>query len=266
MRLAISHRTTYTFDEPVVAALQQIRLTPRTSSTQRVDAWTTSVHGGQVEVVYEDQHGNLVELVRTDPGGVQLTIDSAGEVETHNDGPAVLLHEEKTPLWLFGRSTPLTAPGDAVRDLASDFDADAMRDVAAVHALSAAVLSAMEYRIGSTTVLVTAEDALLAGVGVCQDHAHVFIASARLLGLPARYVSGYLMLNDRVEQDATHAWAEAWIEGLGWVGFDVSNGISPDERYVRTAGGLDYRDAAPVTGVRRGTGGEVLNVTLQVQQ
>ena len=74
------------------------------------------------------------------------------------------------------------------------------------------------------------------------------------------------MMNDRVDQDASHAWAEAHVEGLGWVGFDVSNGISPDERYVRIATGLDYRDAAPVSGMRMGTANESMIVSVQVQQ
>jgi len=74
-----------------------------------------------------------------------------------------------------------------------------------------------------------------AGQGVCQDHTHIFISAARELGYPARYISGYLMMNDRIDQEASHAWAEAYVEGLGWVGFDVSNGISPDERYVQSA-------------------------------
>jgi transglutaminase-like putative cysteine protease len=82
---------------------------------------------------------------------------------------------------------------------------------------------------------------------VCQDHAHIFIGAARAADIPARYVSGYLMMNDRIEQDATHAWAEAHVEELGWVGFDISNGISPDPRYVRVATGRDYRHAAPLT-------------------
>jgi transglutaminase-like putative cysteine protease len=83
---------------------------------------------------------------------------------------------------------------------------------------------------------------------------------------PARYVSGYLMMNDRVHQDASHAWAEAHVEGVGWVGFDVSNGISPDARYVRVATGLDYREAAPISGLRFGQGGEALSIDIQVQQ
>ena len=114
----------------------------------------------------------------------------------------------------------------------------------------------------------TAEEALTLGDGgVCQDHANIFISAARLSGLPARYVSGYLMMNDRVDQDATHAWAEACMSNdLGWVGFDVSNGVSPDERYVRIAVGRDARDAAPIDGLRMGSADEKLIVSLQVQQ
>ena len=112
----------------------------------------------------------------------------------------------------------------------------------------------------------TAEEAVGHAAGVCQDHAHVFIGAARAHGIPARYVSGYLMMDDRIEQEATHAWAEAHVEGLGWVGFDVSNGISPDPRYVRVATGSDYRDAAPVTGISfGGTADEVLTVGLTVE-
>ena len=112
----------------------------------------------------------------------------------------------------------------------------------------------------------TAEEAVANGKGVCQDHAHIFIAAARAADIPARYVSGYLMMNDRVEQDATHAWAEAHIDGLGWVGFDIANGISPDPRYVRVATGRDYRDAAPVTGISFGQSKQLLTVNVEVEE
>jgi transglutaminase-like putative cysteine protease len=79
-------------------------------------------------------------------------------------------------------------------------------------------------------------------------------------------VSGYLMMNDRIDQEATHAWTEAHVDGLGWVGFDVSNGISPDTRYVRLATGRDYRDAAPITGISFGGASERLHVTVAVEQ
>jgi transglutaminase-like putative cysteine protease len=128
------------------------------------------------------------------------------------------------------------------------------------------VREAIAYQIGETSADTTAEQALTRGVGVCQDHAHTFIAAARLLGTPARYVSGYLLMDGQVDQEAGHAWAEAHVAGLGWVGFDVSNAISPDRRYVRVATGADYRDAAPVTGIAQGSGQADLAVRLAVEQ
>jgi transglutaminase-like putative cysteine protease len=128
------------------------------------------------------------------------------------------------------------------------------------------VLEAAGYSAGHTDAETPAEEALVAGRGVCQDHAQIFIGCARLLGVPSRYVSGYLMMDDRVEQEAGHAWAEAHVDGLGWVGFDVSNGISPDPRYVRIATGRDYREAAPVTGVSYGARDHGMHVELAVQQ
>jgi len=101
---------------------------------------------------------------------------------------------------------------------------------------------------------------------VCQDHSHIFIACAREMGMPARYVSGYLMIDGATAQDAMHAWAEAHVDALGWVGFDVSNAISPDARYVRVATGLDYADASPVSGTRVGGTGERLEVRIDVVQ
>jgi transglutaminase-like putative cysteine protease len=121
------------------------------------------------------------------------------------------------------------------------------------------------YRPGTSDTETTAEEALEKKSGVCQDHAHIFVAAARSLGVPARYVSGYLMMEEKVEQAATHAWGEAHIAGLGWVGFDPANNICPDARYVRVASGLCYRDAAPVSGMRIGTPGEKLSVVVKVE-
>jgi transglutaminase-like putative cysteine protease len=135
-----------------------------------------------------------------------------------------------------------------------------------LHALSNRIREEVSYQTGATTAITTAEEASAHGFGVCQDHAHIFIGAARAADIPARYVSGYLMMNDRIEQDATHAWAEAHIEGLGWVGFDISNGISPDPRYVRVATGRDYRDAAPLTGISFGSTEELLTVNVAVEQ
>ena len=111
------------------------------------------------------------------------------------------------------------------------------------------VRGAVVYTLKSSDVATTAEAALTAGRGVCQDQAHVFIAAARALGIPARYVSGYLLIDGREEQEAGHGWAEGFVDGLGWIGFDVANAICPDDRYVRVASGRDYLDAAPVKGL-----------------
>ena len=130
----------------------------------------------------------------------------------------------------------------------------------------AAVRAAVIWEPGRTHVGSTAEEAVQAGHGVCQDHAHVFVACARAMGVPARYVSGYLAMEERTEQQAMHAWAEAFVPDLGWVGFDPPNGVCPDLSHVRVATGLDYRDAAPVSGLRFGAGGEELTVSVAVQQ
>ncbi|MDZ7709609.1 MAG: transglutaminase family protein [Roseovarius sp.] len=124
--------------------------------------------------------------------------------------------------------------------------------------------AAVPYETGVSEPTWSAEETLAAGRGVCQDHAHVFIACARHMGLAARYVSGYLLIDGQVDQTAMHAWAEAYINELGWVGFDVSNAISPDARYVRVATGLDYSDASPVTGTRVGGQAETLDVGITV--
>jgi transglutaminase-like putative cysteine protease len=156
-------------------------------------------------------------------------------------------------------------PGAAIRALPK-VSSDLETQLASLHDLSAAILEALPYKTGGTVVDTPAEDALQGDSGVCQDHAQIFVAAARLSGLPARYVSGYLMINEQVIQEATHAWAEVCIEGLGWVGFDVSNGVSPDDKDVRIAVGRDARDAAPIEGLRMGSADETLMVSLQVQQ
>jgi len=118
----------------------------------------------------------------------------------------------------------------------------------------------MRFEVGLTGTATKAGDALAAGHGVCQDFAQIFVASARLLGIPARYVSGHLARDEA--QEAAHAWAEACVPDIGWIGFDPANGISPTDHYLRVAIGLDYLDAAPIRGARRGGGTESLTVSV----
>lgn len=264
MRLRISHTTSYAYDGPVPYALQQVRLRPKETAAQKVLDWRLTVTGGKTECRFEDSHRNAVDLVSFDPGTTRLTLHAQGEVEVEDTSGVIGAHGGFAPLWLFERITPLTRPGPGVRRLVQSVAGPGVLD--RLHALMAAIPVAVTYEPGRSAVGWTAEDALTAGHGVCQDMAHVFIAAARLMGVPARYVSGYLMMTDRVEQDATHAWAEAHVPGLGWVGFDIANGMCPDAGYVRVATGLDYAEAAPVSGMRVGAGTEHLTVALAVAQ
>lgn len=263
MRLKISHMTEYSYAEPVEFALQRLRLTPLDCPGQRVIAWQTSVTGAGREAVYTDHFGNRVELVSINDGGQSISIMAMGEVETQERNGVFGPHIGYVPLWLYLRETPLTKAGKLVKDLARRIEGDG--DLARMHSLMVTIAEAVEYKAGVTDIDTTAEQALELKAGVCQDFAHIFISTARHLGLPARYVSGY-MLDDSGMDAASHAWAEAHIQGLGWVGFDPANDICPDERYVRLASGLDYADTAPVSGMRIGTAPEMITVSVSVEQ
>ncbi|WP_040609256.1 transglutaminase family protein [Pseudooceanicola batsensis] len=264
MQLTIDHTTTYRFEEPVHTGLQQLRLTPMTTHFQTVSNWVVYVDGGHLDLGFFDHHRNHVDLVTLDREATEVVIRCRGDIETTDTNGVVGRHFDPAPLWLFRRQTDRTRIGPAIRRLARQVEGET--ELARMHNLMAVIAGAVEYNTGSSAPDWTAEDVATEGHGVCQDHAHVFIACARELNMPARYVSGYLMMDDREEQDAMHAWAETHIEGLGWVGFDVSNAMCPDERYVRVATGLDYPDAAPVTGTRIGGSSEALSVQIQVAQ
>jgi transglutaminase-like putative cysteine protease len=263
MRLKISHMTEYAYDEPVEFALQRLRLTPKDGPGQKVLSWQTSVTGAGHEVSYDDHFGNRVELVSIVDGARTINIMAAGEVETEELHGVFGPHIGYAPLWLFRRETPLTKPGKLIRELAKSISGDG--ELAKMHALMEAIHLAVEYKKNVTGAETTAEQALEGKAGVCQDHAHIFIAAARLMGLPARYIAGY-MLDEGEMAAASHAWAEAHVPGLGWVGFDPANEICPDERYVRVANGLDHDDTAPISGMRLGTSPEMIMVTVNVEQ
>ena len=269
LTLSIRHTTHYAFAQPVVHALQRLRLTPKETQGQRICEWRMIFDNAHAELQYDDQHFNHVTLIGLTPGAREVTVTCEGVVETEDNAGVIGRHSGHLPLWSFLRQTPLTRPGTRLRAMLREVQgggsggvADAPLDF--LHALSGLIRERVTYETGRTHAATTAEEAVQHGYGVCQDHAHVFIGAARASGIPARYVSGYLMMDDRIEQEATHAWAEAHVEGLGWVGFDVSNGICPDPRYVRVATGSDYRDAAPITGISIGAAEEVLTVGVAV--
>ncbi len=266
MRLTIIHQTRYSYASPVPYGLQQVRLRPTGGASQSVVDWALEIEGGSIQARFPDEHGNSVDLVRLDPDSSSLVVTCRGVVETRDTSGVSGPHSGPAPLWYFMRQTERTQPGPVMRGIAKGLGLASGDALDRLHALSARIAAAVKYDTGSTHVATSGEEAAAAGHGVCQDHAHIFIGLARQAGLPARYVSGYLLIDGRIDQEASHAWAEVHVDGLGWVGFDVSNGICPDERYARIAAGLDYAEAAPISGVTWGGGAETLLVSLQVQQ
>ena len=262
MRIRISHLTEYAYDEPVEFSLQRLRLFARNAPGQIVHDWAVSVEGAAVEARYDDHFGNRVELVSPRSGATTITVKAEGTVTTTDLHGVFGPHQGHVPLWLFLRETPLTRAGKLVRDLARKVTGDG--ELARCHALMGLVHDQIAYKTGETGIETTAEQALERKSGVCQDHAHAFIAGARALGIPARYISGYLHNGD-THQVASHAWAEAHVTGLGWVGFDPANKICPGEAYVRLANGLDYTDAAPISGMRHGHATETMTISVTVE-
>jgi transglutaminase-like putative cysteine protease len=264
MRLKISHNSEYGYSSPVHYALQRVRLMPRDGYCQTVNNWTISIEGATEEVRYRDQFDNDTRLVSAGGSEHAIVIRAEGEIDTHDTAGIAGPHTGYAPLWIFAHETPLTASGDGLAKLAAGIRGGS--DVERLHNIMNAVRERVAYVIGSTDASTTAEMAFAQGQGVCQDHSHIFTTIARRLGYPARYVSGYLKMDDRIDQVASHAWAEAYVDGLGWVSFDPSNGISTDERYVRVAYGRDYHDAMPISGITYGRAEERLDVRITVEQ
>lgn len=264
MRLNIVYKSEYIYDAPVQYALQRLRQTPKSRPGQSVNFWQTELDGADMQVSYTDHMDNLTALISVTPGVSKIMIHTSGEVDTEDLSGIVGRHTGFAPLWLFSRQTTLTTPNAPLLTLGRAVpDGD---DIERMHALMALIADRVAYGTGVTHTETTAAEALAAGKGVCQDHTHIFITIARSLGFPARYVSGFLMMDGQTQQAASHAWAEVHIPDLGWVGFDASNRVCADARYVGVATGLDFTDAAPISGIRHGNAIETLAVSLIVEQ
>ena len=262
MRLQVRHSTAYRYSAPIAYAIQNIRLSPRPFRGMRVVRWSVTGETGNELPSYTDGYGNIIHCHTVNRWHQQASIVVSGEVET-SETHGVVAAREPLPPSFFLRPTPLTKPSEALRALAAEGEGASDR-LERLHGLMQLIPQRVIYEIGETDATTTASEALAAGRGVCQDHAHVFIACARLLDVPARYVSGYLWTGSDEPFEASHAWAEAFVPDLGWVGFDPANGVSPTAAYVRTAVGLDYWSAAPLRGLRQGTAQETLEVSVQV--
>ena len=264
MRLSVHYSTTYSYAEPVRRVIQLLRVEPLSFAGQSVLDWRVDVDQDAKLREARDGYGNITHMLYVDSPVSSLTISIAGKVLTEDKHGIVQGLPHDLPPQVFLRATPLTLPGPAIQRLADACDGKG-GEIERLHRLVGRIHDRLRFDTGATEVETHAEQAAAEGHGVCQDFAHIFIATARLGGIPARYVSGHLFRRDgKHEQQAAHAWAEAWVEDLGWVAFDPVNGISTDDAYLRVACGLDYRDAAPIAGARAGGGDERLTVEVRV--
>ncbi len=265
MRIRIHHTTQYAYDFPIRSAVQLLRMTPRSNDGQHVAHWRveTDVDGRLKQD--EDALGNITHTLFIDGPVERLRLIVTGEVDTLDTGGMLRGAVERFAPDVFLRETELTALSPDMRAYAADVTSDRSEPLEQLHSLLEALHRDITFSTASTDSQTSARKAFETRSGVCQDLAHMFVGMSRRLNLPARYVSGHLVRKDGVlEQEAAHAWAEAFVEGLGWVGFDATNGACPTESYVRVATGLDYLGAAPVRGSRFGGGREQMDVYLNV--
>jgi transglutaminase-like putative cysteine protease len=267
MRIRVAHETVYRYGVPAKSVIQTLRLTPRSHDGQHVVRWRIDVDQDVRLGEVEDAFGNVGHVFSAAGPIDTLRVTVEGEVETQDRAGVVRGAIERFPASLYLRETPLCMPDAALRAFAHSVAPDAANTLSACHHLMAAIHDTMTFDTDPTHAATTAADAFRLRRGVCQDLTHIFIACARAKGIPARYVSGHMHRADgETAQEAGHAWAEAHVEGLGWVGFDAANDLCPTDAYVRIAVGLDYLGAAPVRGARYGGDGETLDVRIDVSE
>lgn len=261
MLLFIQHETTYRYTHRVDHSVQIARLTPRMDAGQRTLRWDIRSPGRQLEQI--DAFGNITHLITVDEAIEEIHLLADGVMETRDNNGWIATEEGGLSPLAYLASTALSEPDEAITRFAARWTAQSLAAPEALLELGQAIREAVVWQEGSTTVEHDAAQALAQGSGVCQDHAHLFIAVCRLLSLPARYVSGYFHTGEA--SPASHAWAEAWLGNeRGWFSVDITHGKPAGGRHCRLAVGRDYLDAGPVRGMRRGGGDEALHVAVNV--
>ena len=268
MRIRISHLTSYAYGTPANSVIQMLRLTPRNHDGQYVARWRIDVSTDCRLDPHEDAFGNLTHAFSTEGPFSELAVTVEGEVETRDTQGIMRGTVERFPPSLYLRTTALTTPDAGIAAFAAaSRDATDGNVLNLLHHMLERLHDDVAYDTDPTHAATTAAEAFALKRGVCQDLTHIFIAAARSLAIPARYVGGYFHRDDGVdEQEAGHAWAEAFVPGLGWVAFDAANGLCATDAHVRVAVGLDYLGAAPLRGTRYGGGDEVMSVKVRVDQ
>jgi transglutaminase-like putative cysteine protease len=286
MRLHISHLTTYRYATPATSVIQTLRVTPRNHDGQFVINWRIDVSSDCRLHQHKDAFGNITHTFTADGPLDELRVLVEGEVETRDTNGVVIGAVERFPPSLYLRETELTRPDEAVAQIANAARSEAGTDdlkllhllLERMHVKTQHDGAQMQRQDGGQTQVSAAATAPLT-LAAYQDFAHAFIAAARCVGIPARCVSGYFRRSDGAadqdsdqgsdqgsDQDSGHAWAEAFVGGLGWVAFDVAHGICATDAHIRVAIGLDYLGAAPVRGMHYGGATETLSVIVRVQQ
>ena len=261
MHLFIRHVTASRFDAPMRGVIQSQRLVPQDGPAQRVLDWNVSVSPEAVfGPLVTDGLGDAIRTVTVSGPLDALEVVAEGTVETEDRAGILGVVREAVPPGAWLSPTALTRADSALREMGEGAGAS----LESAHRLMGTVAEAVVFEADVTDPATTASEALAAGRGVCQDLTHVMIAAARAGGAPARYVVGYLEAGTGT--GVSHAWTELWIDGLGWVGFDPTNGVSPDERYVRLCCGRDALGAAPIRGAVRGLGTETQDAHVQISQ
>jgi transglutaminase-like putative cysteine protease len=264
MRLTIEHRTIYTFSTPQARLVQMLRLTPQNTHDQTVARWRIDVDRDARMRGGCDGWGNTVTMLYVDGPLDSIEIAVTGEVLTsHSDG---VLHGTAEPLppAVFLRDTPATPPDPVIGAWARELT-DGTDHLAALKRINAALHDRFRLDRGRPEPGLSAADAWARDSATPRDVAQIFTVAARSIGAPARYVSGYSLLAGD-HRPGPHGWAEAYVEGIGWVGFDPCTGTSPEEQHVRIATALDAAGCAAVAGSRLGEGRERLEVDVNVAE
>ena len=267
MRLRIAHTTTYRYEPAASGVIQILRMTPSSHDGQYVAEWQIDVSTDSKLDVHEDAFGNITHVLTYGPIA-DLTVHVEGLIETHDTSGVLRGTSERFPPSLFLRSTQLTEVNPMMANFARELSSESNSDVLGfLHALMVQIYEHLDFDEDPTNSGTSAAEAFALKRGVCQDYAHIFIACARSAGVPARFVSGHFLRSDgMVNQEAGHAWAEAYVPDLGWIGFDAANAICSTDAHARVAIGLDYLGAAPVRGTRYGGGNETLTVAVKVDR
>lgn len=263
MRISIDHRTTYNFTAPQARVVQLLRMTPENTDDQTVASWHIAVDCDARTTQHRDGFGNCTTMLYCEGPLERIEVSVSGEVVTSRSDGVQRGATEPLPPRVFLRTTPMTLASEAIADFARRKAAGT--DMAALLRLNQAIHNHAAIDRGRPEPGLGAADAFARLSATPRDLAQLFIAGARALGVPARYVTGYCELADG-HRPTPHGWADAWIEGIGWAGFDPTLGTHSGEHHVRVAVALDAFGAAPVAGMRLGDGREVLDVDVTVSR